>query len=80
MTTVTTIASIRLGEEREQLTLSCGHVIEQDNDGYSLHPSETECERCESLIRPGWRSADCQWSRHILCLVPAACACRCHNY
>jgi hypothetical protein len=23
-------------------------------------------------------SADCQWSRHILCLASADCGCKCH--
>lgn len=26
------------------------------------------------------RSADCQWSRHILCLNPAECTCPCHQH
>ena len=25
------------------------------------------------------RSADCQWSRHHLCLAPRECTCRCHT-
>jgi len=25
------------------------------------------------------RSADCQWSRHHLCLAPRECTCRCHE-
>ena len=31
-------------------------------------------------IGPAGRSADCQWSRHILCLAPGKCACACHTY
>jgi len=25
------------------------------------------------------KSADCQWSRHVLCLAPSECKCRCHE-
>lgn len=25
------------------------------------------------------RSADCQWSRHLLCLAPGECSCKCHE-
>ena len=25
------------------------------------------------------RSADCSWSRHILCLTPDNCGCTCHT-
>ena len=39
-----------------------------------------EFEAAQRSINPlTGKSADCQWSRHILCLAPATCGCTCHG-